>query len=163
MYELARDGITVDLPARRVMIRDIEMVEYRANGILFDVTCSKGTYIRSLCVDIGRKLNLPAVMSFLVRTRVGSFSLSEAKTLEELEEDKERAVIPPDTALKHMNAVVLSDEKAEAFQHGQMIPCDVSYQGLLRIYHEKYGFIGIARQLIDSYQLKPIKVLPLIE
>lgn len=163
MYELARKGITVDLPSRKVVIHDIALIEKRHNGILFDVTCSKGTYIRSLCVDIGRKLNLPATMSFLVRTRVGTFLLGEAKTLEELEEDSIGAVIPPDNALQHMNAVILSSAEAEAFQHGQLLKCDTLYPGLLRIYHEKCGFLGIARQLPDSYQLKPVKVLPLIE
>lgn len=163
MYELARAGITVDLPAKRVVIHDIAMIEKRPNGILFDVTCSKGTYIRSLCVDIGRKLNLPAVMSFLVRTRVGIFLLGEAKTLEELEEDSLGAVIPPDNALRHMNAVILSSAEAEAFRHGQLLKCDKHYPGLLRIYQEKGSFLGVARQLPDSYQLKPVKVLSLIE
>ena len=163
MYELAREGITVDIPARKVVIHDIAMIEKRPNGILFDVTCSKGTYIRSLCVDIGRKLNLPAVMSFLVRTRVGSFLLGEARTLEELEADRLDAVIPPDNALRHMNAVILSAAEAEAFRHGQLVKCDTHYPDLLRIYQEKGGFLGIARQLPDSCQLKPVKVLSLIE
>lgn len=163
MYELAREGITVDLPARRVVIHNIALVEKRENGILFDVTCSKGTYIRSLCVDIGRKLNLPAVMSFLVRTRVGNFSLSDTKTLEELEKDKEGAVLPTDSALQHMKAIELSLEEAKAFQHGQMLKCDRCYQDLLRVYDDMNNFIGIARQLPDSYQLKPVKVLPFIE
>lgn len=163
MYELAREGIHVDLPEREIFIEDIVLLERTENGILFDVTCSKGTYIRSLCVDIGRKLHTPAVMSFLVRTRVGNFSLNDAKTLEELEVEKVEALIPLDFALQHMEAVVLDLKAAEAFLHGKMIQCDKQYQGLLRIYHEKNGFIGIARQLPDSYQLKPLKVLPLIE
>lgn len=163
MYELAREGISMDLPEREIFISDIVLIERTNNGILFDVTCSKGTYIRSLCVDIGNKLHMPAVMSFLVRTRVGNFSLNEARTLEELEFMKGEALIPPDFALLHMESVVLDMKASEAFLHGQMVECSTQYQGLLRVYHEKNVFIGIAKQLPDSYQLKPLKVLPLIE
>ena len=64
MYELARAGIVVERQSREVTIQSIVLIKVCEHSILFDVTCSKGTYIRSLCVDIGRKLGCPGVMSF---------------------------------------------------------------------------------------------------
>jgi tRNA pseudouridine55 synthase len=73
LYELARQGIAIDRPARTIEIRSIALKKLTDKKAIFDVTCSKGTYIRALCTDIGRKAGCPAVMSFLVRTRVGLF------------------------------------------------------------------------------------------
>ena len=82
--DLARQNIAVEIPERRIRIHRIELLAQRENVLLLDVDCSKGTYIRTLCADIGTKLGIPATMSFLVRTRVGDFSLADACTLEEL-------------------------------------------------------------------------------
>ena len=76
LCDLVRKGIKVEVPSRKVEIKKILPIQYRNNKLLFDVSCSKGTYIRSLCMDIGHKLMIPATMSFLTRTRVGDFSLN---------------------------------------------------------------------------------------
>ena len=162
LYELARAGITVERKARTITIHDINLLKIDEKSILFDVTCSKGTYIRSLCTDIGTKINCPAVMSFLVRTRVGSFSLDRAFTLEEIEENSESAVLPVDTALDYMQKVILSQEIASAFKHGQNIlisPNNDYNQTLLRIYDDQNLFIGIGQKKIDANIIIPVKVL----
>ncbi|NLL04329.1 MAG: tRNA pseudouridine(55) synthase TruB [Clostridiaceae bacterium] len=84
LYELARDGITIERKPRKVTIYSIDIIEIKGNKAIFDVVCSKGTYIRTLCSDIGDKLGCGGHMSFLVRTRSGRFELSDSLTLEEI-------------------------------------------------------------------------------
>jgi len=162
LYELARAGITVERKARIITIHEIHLVKMDQKRLLFDVTCSKGTYIRSLCTDIGTKINCPVVMSFLVRTRVGSFSLDQAFTLEEIGENPVSAILPVDNALNYMQKVILSREMATAFKHGKHISIgtDEEYgQTLLRIYDHQNLFIGIGQKKPGIAAIIPIKVL----
>ena len=85
LYELAREGKEVERKPNRITIFGITIEEIRLPYVRMTVTCSKGTYIRTLCKDIGEKLGCGAAMSALKRTRVGSFSLSESKTIAEIE------------------------------------------------------------------------------
>lgn len=85
LYELAREGKEVERKPNRITIFGIAIEEIRLPYVRMTVTCSKGTYIRTLCKDIGEKLGCGAAMSALKRTRVGSFSLSESKTIAEIE------------------------------------------------------------------------------
>ncbi len=87
LYEFARAGKTVERKARQVTVWNIKVLQTDLSGQIFsvEVTCSKGTYIRTLCHDIGQKLGVGAAVQNLVRTRVGSFSIGEALTLKELE------------------------------------------------------------------------------
>ena len=90
LYELARAGITVERPARVVHITSLELIRGSDWGsgepkALIHVICSKGTYIRTLCEDIGNHLGCGAHMSFLVRTRAGAFNIARSRTLEEIQ------------------------------------------------------------------------------
>lgn len=85
LYELAREGKNVDREARKVWIYKLNIINIDHHRILFDVLCSKGTYVRTLCEDIGNQLNCGAYMSFLIRTASGRFTLEEAVTLETLQ------------------------------------------------------------------------------
>ncbi len=82
--ELARKGIKVDVAPRRVRIKKLEIISVDLPMIRFSVTCSKGTYIRQLAVDIGEKLGCGAYLSELKRTRSGIFSVTEASPIDEL-------------------------------------------------------------------------------
>lgn len=86
LYELAREGKTVERKARPVHFYEIEILEIEIPLVRFRVTCSKGTYIRTLCHDIGEKLECGAAMETLLRTRVGRFDLEDAVTLAQVEE-----------------------------------------------------------------------------
>ncbi|MBN1573950.1 MAG: tRNA pseudouridine(55) synthase TruB [Deltaproteobacteria bacterium] len=83
LYKLARSGVTVDVEEREVKIFSIELVDYTRPRITIDATCSPGTYIRSLAVDIGKALGLPAHLEGLKRTRSGPFSIEESTALKE--------------------------------------------------------------------------------
>lgn len=157
LYDLARSGVTVERQPRKITITDIQLLTAKDNTLLFDVVCSKGTYIRSLCMDIGEKVGCPAVMSFLVRTRVGQFSLQEALTVEEVGQDKERALQPVDSALQHMPLLRLTAAQAQAFRYGQSIACVSSETLPMRIYNEQGLLIGIG-QGKDNSLLVPVKV-----
>ncbi|MDR3592201.1 MAG: tRNA pseudouridine(55) synthase TruB [Negativicutes bacterium] len=160
LYQLARKGLEVDRPSRTVFISAINLIKTALPVILFDVTCSKGTYIRSLCMDIGDKLGCPAVMSFLVRTRVGNFTLSEAKTLEEIAAAPQSVLLPPDSAIGHLPAVALSDRDVKALTTGQAITCPSSPAGpLLRLYNQQGLFIGIGGAQAGTGRLLPLKIL----
>ena len=86
LYELAREGKTVERKPRPVHFYEIEILEINLPLVRFCVTCSKGTYIRTLCHDIGEKLGCGAAMETLLRTKVGRFTLDDAITLAQTEE-----------------------------------------------------------------------------
>lgn len=106
LYDLHRQGIEVERPARKVTVYSTQLIWSTGWGtpyprVLFDVHCSKGTYVRTLCHDMGEKLSTGAHNSFLLRLRVGQFLLSDAVTIEELLNmaDPHRALLPMDMAL----------------------------------------------------------------
>ena len=90
LYELAREGKEVERQAREVQIPEIEILEMHLPVVRLRVVCSKGTYIRTLCADIGQRLGCGGAMESLVRTRVGKFSLEKAFTLGQLQELKDQ-------------------------------------------------------------------------
>lgn len=160
LYELARDGIEVARSARRIVIKDIDLVSLKDNIALFDVTCSKGTYIRSLCLDIGERIGCPAVMSFLVRTRVGTFACEDAFAIEEIAADKEKVLLPLDYALGHMPKAILPVNQTIAFRQGQTVAfSDSAAIRLFRVYSENGDFVGIGERRSANDFLSPAKVL----
>lgn len=159
--DLARKNIEVEIPSRTIHIHNMELLEVEEPKLLFDVDCSKGTYIRTLCIDIGKKLNIPAVMSFLVRTRVGCFSLANAYTLDEIKNNPQQAIQPIDSVLVHMPAVELTKAQISFFQQGQKIieKQPINSSSLVRIYDKELGFIGIARYQAETACIVPVKVV----
>ncbi|MBR2214922.1 MAG: tRNA pseudouridine(55) synthase TruB [Selenomonadaceae bacterium] len=119
-YDLTRKQEAVTMPEREVTISRLELTAYRpeAKKLLLSLDCSKGTYVRSLCRDIGRALGIPATMSFLVRTRVGDFSLAASFTLEEIKSHGQEALMPPETCLSHLPRVELPLSRRPAFCRG---------------------------------------------
>jgi tRNA pseudouridine55 synthase len=159
--DLARKNIAVDIPPRQVTIYRFELLERRAqnNTLLFDVDCSKGTYIRSLCTDLGKLLGIPAAMSFLLRTRVGAFQLADAYTIEEFQQLHEAALLPPEDYLQHIPRYDLADERIRPFFNG--LPTqDRSFsaaEGLLRIFGRK-RFLGMGRFCAAEHEIVPEKL-----
>lgn len=130
LYELARKGEVVEREARQVEVYSITLVEFRPGAeptAVLDVDCSKGTYIRTLCADIGRALGPGGYMSALVRTAVGRFRVDDALTPDQIEALKddgrfEDAIHPADEVLTGMPAADLTPEQAERAAHGTEIP-----------------------------------------
>ena len=120
LYEIAREGREIERKARKITIYDIRIAEINPpNKAIIEIDCSKGTYIRSLCSDIGNKLGWGAFMSSLTRTASGKFKLNEAVKLDELKNAAERGeaekfIIPPDDVLSGYKRVTVS-EKADKY------------------------------------------------
>ncbi|WP_312517714.1 tRNA pseudouridine(55) synthase TruB [Anaerospora sp.] len=161
LYELARAGIAVEPKARQVHIHDIRILEVRQSTLLLDVDCSKGTYIRSLCQDIGRKIGCPAVMSFLVRTKVGDFTLEQAVSIEEISNKKEAIVLPLDFAVAHLPLVKLSPSECKDLQQGKAVFTQTCPSSLVRLYDTQERLVGIGQYDSTSSLLKPVKILSL--
>lgn len=158
LYELARQGKSIEVPTRLVEISALNIIKNSGEKLLFDVTCSKGTYIRTLCMDIGAKLNLPATMSFLIRTRVGKFMLQEAVTLEEIAAEPQKALQNVHSVLNFMPKLILTKERSLAFSHGQMIKIEqLINNSIIAVYNENKNLIGIGSNVGQSL-LKPVKV-----
>lgn len=114
LYDLARRGIEVERQGRRVDIEDISLISYENGRGVIELACSKGTYIRTLCHDIGQKLGCGAVMDSLVRLGSGDFQLEKAYTLEQLQSladggRAEEAVIPTDRIFSSLPFIKVDD------------------------------------------------------
>lgn len=156
-----RQGRTVEIPTRTVTIHRLELLHIDAERrrIRIDVDCSKGTYIRSLCADIGAALHLPATMRFLLRSRVGAFTLADAYTPEELAEAGEAAVCAADRALS-LPCYELAQQRVKAFYSGlSTTERSPLAAGLYRVYAAGV-FLGIGRYDADAQEMYPEKAFP---
>ena len=126
LYELAREGKEVERKARPITIYELELLKEEHPEYEIRVTCSKGTYIRTLCHDVGQALSCGAVMTSLVRSRVGEFRLEDAKPLSALQElaDQGRlqeAVIPVEEMFHALPAIQVSDGAQKALLNGNQL------------------------------------------
>lgn len=124
LYELAREGKEVVRPPRDITIHQLELIDSDPPCFTLDVTCSAGTYIRSLAYDMGNALETGAHLAGLIRTRSGTFSLDEAVSIETVLEasDWEQYLTAPYDALSDYASITLSDEQTAALRHGKFIP-----------------------------------------
>lgn len=172
MYELAREGQIVERKPRKVTIYEIDIIHTQLEKphprITFRVSCSKGTYIRTLCEDIGKRLGLPSVMGTLVRTRTGPFDLSNCVTLSEVEDAVQNGrfdelLIETDRALVHMPEFSIDSERAGRALNGQKLIVDdiptFLDQQLIRLYEEGTNrFLGIFQYDQKQRLISPVKV-----
>ena len=165
LYELAREGITVDRQPRAITIYELQLlqVDAEAGQLRLDVSCSKGTYIRSLAEDIGHWLGSCGTVTALRRTRAGMFDLDQAYTLQQLQamnpQQLQDTLIALDVPLENMQAVSLSVEQAERVRLGQRIAFDFAKPGPVRIYSPQ-TFLGLGEILLDG-KLAPKKLFHL--
>ena len=172
LYELARAGKEVERQARHVDLPAIEILEIKFPVVKFRVECSKGTYIRSLCADIGEKLCCGGTMQSLVRTRVGEFRLADALTLAQLQElrDTERleeALLPTDRIFSDFPMLHVEEkwrkliDNGNAFYPGQTVEQTTHPAGeWVRIYREDDSFVGIYVYDETKEWYKPVKIFP---
>jgi len=123
LYDLARKGITVERPTRKVTVYSIRCFDFKENAFAMEVCCSKGTYIRSLCHDLGKSLGTHAAMETLIRTQSGPFLLENACTPEELQQAAEEGtvgqyILPPETVLANYPKVAVSASIAGKIRNG---------------------------------------------
>lgn len=160
LYELAREGITVEREARTVTIHALDASEFmpgpRAEATL-RVVCGGGTYIRTLCVDMGAALGLPAHMKTLVREGVGPFHLADALTLEDLVASGAASLLPMEEAL-NLPTVAVTDADAARLNNGQSVPTDAPLTGEVVLLTHRERLRALARYEDGAYH--PFKVFP---
>ena len=170
LYVRARKGETVEVPERTVTIYSIEITgEEPEHGVRMKVRCGKGTYIRTLCDDLGKKCGCPAHMRSLVRTQSGAFGIDTAITLDEARElaaagELAGKMIPPDAPLGHITRADVPEKHRKAVANGAKIPLngwDGEYlpeDGIVRVYMDG-AFWGIAQRqgnmLVWKAQIAP--------
>lgn len=128
LYKLARKGIEIERRPRRINIHSIEILKFEPPFLTLRVSCSKGTYIRSLCHDIGNALGVGAHMTELVRTKVGEFTIENSAKLSELL-DKTGALYSIDSALKHLPEIRLQGDNLKKAKCGNPVQIEHEIEG----------------------------------
>ena len=166
LYKLARKGIEIERASRKVQIYDIGLLRTRGDKIEVEVSCSKGTYIRTLADDLGERIGCGAHIIGLKRTQAGVFSEPQCVTVEMLKQTKEaegltgldRLLVPMERAVEEFPEVRLPNIAADSVKHGQSVLVrHLPAEGLVRLYDEEQ-FIGIG-VIDDDGKVAPRRLL----
>lgn len=163
LYQLARQGIEVEREARRITIYDICDIEYDLPYVSFKVTCSKGTYIRSLCYDIGEKLNVGATMVNLIRTETSIFKEENSVNIEDLTpENIEDYIISIEDALSFYPKLTVNTSFTKLLVNGvkvydKRLSDDVIENDILyRVYDKENTFIGLGSKDSEGFKIQKL-------
>lgn len=161
LYEYARAGITVERPARRVRIDALDWLGRAGDDVSFRVACSKGTYVRTLAEDIGAALGCGAHLVELRRERVGDLDVGAAATVADLEARaapaRDALLLPVDTLVRAMPALVLDNESARRLRLGQSVATDAAEHPVVRVYVAGGAFLGLVR--VAGGLAQPVRLL----
>ena len=165
LYELAREGKVIERKARPVKILDIQILEIDLPKVRMEVSCSKGTYIRTLCHDIGEKLGCGGCMESLIRTRVSTFRIEDAKTLDEIETLKQEGklaelLVPIDAMFPFYPKITVKDDWKAFAKNGNPLDlkmlkeaCGQDEETQVRLYDESGKFIAIYQWKEKKYHI----------
>ncbi len=145
-YKLARSGRNVEMKPREVRIDSLELIRHNDGVSGFRVLCGKGTYVRSLAIDIARALDTYGYVSFLKRTKVGNFYIKDAVSLENL---SERNLLPVNYAIADMLAIELAEDQVKLLRNG------------IKIFLEQY--VDVSEQLVQVLLNNTLQAIVLIE
>ena len=169
LYELAREGKTIERKARKVSIYDITIDEICLPEVVMRVSCSNGTSIRSRCDDIGTKLGCYGCLKDLLRTKVACFDIGDAYKISEIEKLKESIVLPVDMLFENIPAVNTVLMAQKLIENGNRIPAEMinadgnkqrkyDDEGRYRIYNPEDSFVGIYTYKAETDDFKPVKI-----
>ena len=152
LYQLAREGKSVEIDPREVEIKKLNLISFEGDTFKIEVLCSKGTYIRSLCRDIGEELSCGATMTELVRTSTSGFNLEQTVSLDDLtRENIESFILPEETALSYLREIKVTEKQAIRFSNGGQLAYErlknASFEAgeLVRVkYEDKFLGVGYA-------------------
>lgn len=160
LYELAREGLTVERQARTVRIDALDLIDFtpgREARAILDVACGKGTYIRTLCADIGAALGVGGHMATLCRTRVGAFHVSDAAPLDTLTEaNVAERLVSPSAALASLPAQFVDEIQQNDVRHGRALPTVMPRGVVVRVVDVSDNLLALAR--VEDGLLRPFKV-----
>lgn len=162
LYELARKGIEVERQARDITIYKIENLKIE-DEISMDVYCSKGTYIRSLCFDIGEKLNVGATMTKLCRIKNGPFTLENGVNIENLSEDTiKENIISIEDALSRFDKIIVNHNFTKLLINGvkvydkRLSKEEIENNKLYRVYDDLNTFMGLGRKDSEGFKIEKL-------
>lgn len=148
LYEYARKNEKIELEPRHIEIYKMDLIDIIKDTIIFKVQCSKGTYIRSLCEDIAKRLNTVGYMQDLERSRVGKFDIKDSITIEELEQNIEDSefinqhFITIENYFKDKESIKLNEKRLSLFLNGVKLTHNLT-DDMYKIYDENNKFVGI--------------------
>ena len=148
LYEYARKNEKIELEPRHIEIYKMDLIDIIKDTIIFKVQCSKGTYIRSLCEDIAKRLNTVGYMQDLERSRVGKFDIKDSITIEELEQNIENSefinkhFITIEKYFKDKESIKLDEKRLSLFLNGVKLTHNLT-DDMYKIYDENNKFVGI--------------------
>lgn len=159
LYELAIRGESVERTPRKITVSSIDIVDKDGTDYILNISCSKGTYVRTLCNDIGDALGCGACMSSLRRTRAGAFSVDEAHSLEDIEaaalEDRlSDIILPVDALFAPFPKLTVSESAAKRLKNGNVIKVSAE-DGDYRVYSDSEEFLLLGR--VEDGKLETIK------
>lgn len=154
LYELARRGESVEREPRGINISRIELLGREGDDFIIDVSCSKGTYIRTLCNDIGESLGCLACLSSLRRIEAGAFSVADAHNIDDIAQSPQDCILPVDTLFSELPRLSVSVKAAEKLKCGGILKYSGS-DGKYRVYAENGEFLAISELFCG--ELKTIK------
>lgn len=160
LYHYARQGIEIERPARLITIKQLNLLSYTADTVIFDVQCTKGTYIRTLGEDIAKALGTVGHLVALHRTQTGDLKGDAMLTLEQIVEAGDAALQPIDIALTHLQRLDLSKDEVDLIQHGQMLDYPQPPNDFVRLYDEGECF-AVGEWSDKKQMLKPKRVFNL--
>jgi tRNA pseudouridine55 synthase len=169
LYKLARQGIEVERKARTIHLYELRFLSYDqcTKRVEFEVSCSKGTYIRTLSEDIGETLGCGAHVTFLRRTGFGVFTIDQAVSLDTVgnlsrsadKSEMDALLVSTDSAIVDMPSVTLSNDSVHYIRQGQPVLVPKSpTQGMVRLYQENLSFVGIG-EIIDDGRVAPRRMI----
>ena len=147
LYELAREGKTIERKSRKVEIKEIRILEMALPRVRMEVSCSKGTYIRTLCHDLGQALGCGGTMFSLRRTMAAGFSLEQALPLERVLSHSEphSLLLPVDTYFQDRPPLTLPPALEKKVRNGMAFPLPGTAEGEYRVYGEDGGFLALSQ------------------
>lgn len=168
LYELARSGVEVERQSREIEIKKLDMLPKNGDYYVIDVLCSKGTYIRSLIDDIGKKLGTGAVMTSLCRTQACGFSLADCNDLESLfaakeaGEDMQKYLLPVENVFLQFEKLTVSQAQSIRFKNGGALDAEriknpIAENAVYRVYSPCGEFLGLGME--ENSQLKVKRLL----
>lgn len=162
LYEYARAGIELERAARRVTITDLRLLDWTGERFVFEVACSKGTYVRTLAADIGERLGCGAHLAALRRTGIGRLDVASAHSMAALEAldltARDGMLLPPDSLLGDIGRADLDMNDANRVTHGQAVRWNAAGGLRLRVYDAQGGFLGVCRTSEDGW-LQPQRLI----
>jgi len=163
LYEYARAGVEIARASRQVTIHSLQLNSFKGEMLEITVSCSKGTYIRTLSEDIGVALGCGAHLAGLRRVVTGAFDISQAQTLEQVDqmtlEQRDACLLPADMLLTGLPAVEVDEENAYYLRRGQAIwETRPGECGMLRLYGPERAFLGVG-EIMEDGRVAPRRLL----